>query len=306
MSDLIDLDMARQNIPTSQDSDEPVISTLISAASQAVIRYCRRDFNLTSYDELYNGLGDRRLILRQYPLTGVTSVRYRPVTVLKVINNLANTPIARVQVTATGVALTRVTSGVVSNDGTIAFATNVSIAALGAAINGVGSGWSTVGTGYDQWPSVDVYCPMGPTGAAGSSPSTQGSLTAAGQFAELKLHTYELAGYQLDVRRGHLLRAIPYTDPELLHPEDLIWPVGINNFRVQYTAGYATVPLDVQEATAQLTASYFVQRGRDLTLQSEHISSSYSYTAQAGHQLPQRIQALLKPYRYHRVFDNQA
>jgi hypothetical protein len=34
------------------------------------------------------------------------------------------------------------------------------------------------------------------------------------------MHTYELAGYQFDPR-GWLLRAIPYTDPELLHPEDL-------------------------------------------------------------------------------------
>ena len=37
------------------------------------------------------------------------------------------------------------------------------------------------------------------------------------------MHTYELQGYQWDAR-GWLLRAIPYTDPELLHPEDLIFP----------------------------------------------------------------------------------
>ena len=94
MSDLIDLDYARQNIPTSQDSDEPAISTLITAASRAIIKYCRRDFNQTAYDELYNGTGDRRLLLRQCPLLSIQSVRYRPVTVLKIQNNLANTPIA--------------------------------------------------------------------------------------------------------------------------------------------------------------------------------------------------------------------
>jgi hypothetical protein len=51
-----------------------------------------------------------------------------------------------------------------------------------------------------------------------------------GSFAELKMHTYELAGFQWD-SRGWLLRAIPYTDPELMHPEDLVWPVGINNVK---------------------------------------------------------------------------
>jgi hypothetical protein len=71
------------------------------------------------------------------------------------------------------------------------------------------------------------------------------------------MHTYELQGWQPDTRQGWLLRAIPYTDPELLHPEDLIWPVGVNNFRIQYTAGYATIPDDIQEACAQLVAYHF-------------------------------------------------
>src|SRR5712691_6382852 len=109
MADLIDLDRARQNIPTSTDGDEPVIATLITAASRAVQRYCRRDFISTAYDELYNGTGDRRLILREYPILSVQSVRYRPVTALKVQNLLANTPIARVSVTSTGLTLQTVT-----------------------------------------------------------------------------------------------------------------------------------------------------------------------------------------------------
>ena len=82
-------------------------------------------------------------------------------------------------------------------------------------------------------------------------------MASSGSYAELKLHTYELQGWQPDSRQGWLLRAIPYTDPELLHPEDLIWPVGVNNFRVQYTAGYASIPDDIQEACAQLVAYHF-------------------------------------------------
>jgi hypothetical protein len=307
MADLIDLDLARQHLPTSADADEPAISTLISAASRAVIKYCRRDFNQTSYDELYNGTGDRRLLLRQAPLISVTSVRYRPVTILKIQNNLANTPIARAQVTSTGITLTRVTSGVTTTDTSITWANNVTITAVQAAVNALGNGWSATGTGYDQWPSADIYCPNGiSAGVDAPLPTTQGALTAAGQNAELKMHTYELAGFQLDLRRGWLLRAIPYTDPELMHPEDLMWPIGINNFRVQYSAGYASVPEDVQEATAELVASYFVQRGRDLTLQSETTHGSYTYAAQLSRgQLPERIRATLRPYRLHRVFDNQ-
>jgi hypothetical protein len=238
-------------------------------------------------------------------LLGVQSVRYRPVTVLKVINNQANTPQARVTVTSTGLTLTSVTSGVVTTV-TVTFAANVTVIALQNAINTLGNGWAAQGTGYDQWPSVDIYCPNGISGSGGPQASTQGALTAAGQNAELKMHTYELAGFQLDVRRGWLLRAIPYTDPELLHPEDLIWPVGINNFRIQYMAGYATIPEDVQEACAELVATWFQQRGRDLSLQEEETASTYRYRAETFDQLPRRIQALLRPYRYHRVLANQS
>jgi hypothetical protein len=304
MPDLITNARARFNLPSAVSSDDATINTLISAASRAVQRYCRRDFTSTTYDELYNGTGDRRLILRQYPLLSVQSVRYRPVTVLKVINNLANTPQARVTVTSSGLTLTSVTSGLVTTV-TLTFAANLTVLALQNAINALGNGWSAQGVGYDQWPSADIYCPNGISGSTGPQANTQGALTAAGQNAELKMHTYELAGFQIDVRRGWLLRAIPYTDPELLHPEDLIWPVGISNFRIQYTAGYATVPEDVQEACAELVATWFQQRGRDLTLEREDTAGTYRYQVQNNDQLPKRIRAILQPYRYHRVFNNQ-
>jgi len=293
MSDLITNQRARTNLPNATSTDDAAINTLISAASKAIQRYCRRDFVATAYDELYNGNGDRRLVLRQYPVISVQSVRYRPATVLKVINtNTTLNQQARVSVTATGLTLTRVAGGTVSSNA-VTFAANPTLNALATAVSAVGSGWSAQVVGdYGSWPAADLRGP-------------QGALTAWGQFAELKLHTYELASYQIDEPRGWLLRAIPYTDPELLHPEDLVWPVGVNNFRVQFTAGYTTVPEDVQEACAALVATWFAQRGRDLTLLSEATARVYSYTADPGDQLPARVRALLRPYRYQRVLNSQ-
>jgi hypothetical protein len=153
------------------------------------------------------------------------------------------------------------------------------------------------------WPGADLYVPS----SYGDGVQSQGALTARGQFAELKLHTYELAGYQWDPR-GWLLRAIPYTDPELLHPEDLVWPVGINNLRVQYTAGFVIVPEDVQEACAELVATYFAQKGRDLSLQAEALGTGHSYSAQNPviDSIPERVAALLRPYRIHRMLSEQS
>jgi hypothetical protein len=136
----------------------------------------------------------------------------------------------------------------------------VTLTALAAAVNAVGSSWSAQVQGdYTAWPSVDLYCPNASTTDPSSSAyAGQGALQCvAGSFAELKMHTFELQGYQINSRQGGLLRAIPYTDPELLHPEDLIWPIGVNNFRVQYTAGFPTIPEDIQEACALLVATHF-------------------------------------------------
>src|SRR6266446_6589838 len=115
--DVITLARAKQDIQSIIDtSQDALLTTLITAVSRAIEKYCRRDFVQTAYDELYNGNGDRRLLLRQYPVISVQSVRYRPVTALKIINNLANTPQARVSVTSTGLKLVRVTSGVSNTD----------------------------------------------------------------------------------------------------------------------------------------------------------------------------------------------
>ena len=135
---------------------------------------------------LEDGNGDRRLILRQYPIASVQSVRYRPVTVLKIINTSSANQQARVTVTATGLTLQRIASGVSSVDSSVTFAGSPTLTAVAAAVTALGNGWSGQVIGdYANWPSADLRCP-------------QGALTAAGQYAELKMHTFELAGYQIE------------------------------------------------------------------------------------------------------------
>lgn len=129
MADLITSARALYNLNTAganltPTSDEAAtIAALVSACSTAIEKYCRRDFVQTTYDELYSGNGDRRLFLRQYPIISIQSVRYRPVTVLKIINNdTATNQQARVSVTAVGLTLYRNASGVPSTDTSITFA----------------------------------------------------------------------------------------------------------------------------------------------------------------------------------------
>jgi hypothetical protein len=93
-------------------SFDALLQTLLTAASDAIEKYCRRDFVSTAYDELYSGNGDRKRMLRQYPIVSVQSVRYRPVTVIKITNTDPINVQARVTVTSTGLTLVRVKDGV--------------------------------------------------------------------------------------------------------------------------------------------------------------------------------------------------
>jgi hypothetical protein len=133
--DLIILTRAYSNIQGVSGVDA-LLQTLLTAASDAIEKYCRRDFLSTSYDELYSGNGDRKLMLRQYPLVSVQSVRYRPVTVMKITNTDATNVQARASVTSTGLTLVRVKNGVKTTDTSITFAGNVTLTAVAAAVNG--------------------------------------------------------------------------------------------------------------------------------------------------------------------------
>src|SRR5947207_6657661 len=111
--DLISLSRAKQNIQSITDaSQDDLLAVLITAVSDAVEKFCRRDFVSKALDEIYCGNGDARLLLREYPIQSVKSVRCGPITALRVQNtNTSLNQQARVAVTSTGLSLTRVASG---------------------------------------------------------------------------------------------------------------------------------------------------------------------------------------------------
>jgi hypothetical protein len=297
---------------TLSSAEQQTLADLITSCSDAIEKYCKRRFLTHAYDELYNGSGGKRLLLRQYPIQSVQSVRYMPVFVCRVGNfNMTLNQQARISVTSTGLQCWRSASGTAYTETLLTWASYPTLTSLMNAVTALGNGWqgqvvssatSQFAGDYGNWPSADLYVPNSygdPLEGSGIQTS-QGNLNARGTWAALLMHTYELQGYQWDAR-GWLLRAIPYTDPELLHPEDLIWPVGVNNFRIQYTAGYSTVPEAVQEACAEWVAELFWLTKRDPALlhqvPASGSASGWGPLASTRAQPPQHVRALLAPYK---------
>lgn len=293
MADLITNYRAKQNIPSATSSDDPLIDFLISSVSKAVQRYTKRDFTRTSYDELYSGKGDNHTLLelRQYPILSVESVRYELATVLKAQNTSTTTnQQARVSVTSNGIKLLRVASGT-STTNQLLFSSYATMTLMAAAITAVGNGWSgqVESSTYNNWPSADLR-------------NWQGSYFALNQWAELKLHVSELASYQVDERRGWLLRANPLADTSWDNRDKWTWPRGYNNYRVQYTAGYDNIPDDVQEACAEWVSALFWQAKRDPGVSQESVPQAFSrsYIA-AVNSIPPSVRTLLNLYRHHTI-----
>ncbi|CAN5484048.1 hypothetical protein BH10PLA2_BH10PLA2_17560 [soil metagenome] len=276
MSDLITNARARLALPTANATpggpDDNTINALISACSKQIEKYCRRTFGSTAHDELYSGTANRLLMLRHFPILSVQSVRCRPSSVLRLRNNdSAINQKARVWIDAANLYCQETASAVVTLH-TSAFASYATLAALATHINSTlaSFGWEAlVAPGYELWPTTDLYPPI------------QGAQNACGVFGALCLHAEELAGFHIDPSRGYLMRSIASFDSDRASPNEGTWPRGLLNFRVQYTAGFATVPEDVQEACAQMVAAGFRLDAREI----------------ASTSIPHSVAVLLAPWR---------
>jgi hypothetical protein len=290
MSDLITGARAKENLAYNASftaTEDTLIASLVTAVSKAVRAFCRREFDSQEFDELYHGAWTQQLLLRQYPVLSVARVAYGPTAVLQIKNTSGSNQRATVAVTSTGLTLVRVASGTVTTDTSVTFAGNPTLAAVAAAVNALGNGWTaTVLSGdYSDYPSADLR-------------AVQGALNARLNGAALHLHVGELSEYDLDAERGILLRsglAVEFTEG-FGDGGTPVWFGGANYWRVVYTAGYATVPEDVQEACAEWVSERFKLSLRDPAINNTFASGSGSAYTQPG-LMPERVRGLLLPYR---------
>jgi hypothetical protein len=173
---------------------------------------------------------------------------------------------------------------------------------LAAAVNALGGGWqATVSNPFGPWPAAELV------GGEGAMGCLTGQTAALGQ----------LAVFASDVP---LVRCSRATGELALPSGTSAYGGGPGNFwqwpgssdvqmggawrgevRVRYTAGFAAVPLDVQQAAVELVKAMFERLARDSTLSAES-AKDYSYTAREEISLlPKSVQRTLSRYRVYRA-----
>lgn len=256
---IIATDQATDYVPNFDSADIGVMSAIVNGVSSFVEKYCNRTFGVTSYDELYHGTGDVNLLLNAYPVVAIDRVLYNPINVFQIRMTDQAASRATFALSATALTLTKVSGGVTTTR-TLTLATYATLADLQTAVNVYSAdGWAALALGvYATFPVADFKGPQ------------NGDCRWQGA-GYLKLHAYPLPSFEINPAIGEIVSPFGFQR-------------GYNNFRVVYTAGFASIPPEIQQATAELAALTYKGRGINNNLQSETLGQ-YSYTVAAERSL---------------------
>lgn len=268
----------------------------INAASDRIARWCGRTFASATYRQLYNGTDRDVLRLREFPVTAVSRVAVGRVAALQVKNTSSDAKMATVSNDLTNLTLT-IGGGTNAGSDTVAISTNT-VTQLVAAIIALGKNWTaTVASSTaGNWLGTELF-----------KHEALACLTTA---VNLYTPAEPEEAYRVDLKAGILRRSFG-TDPWFqrrrrvhwpAHVAPLaaiggdIWPEGQLNVYVNYTAGYSTIPLDLEMLCNELAATVLRAGSRDAGLTSESVGS-YSYSAHNEGWMPGHFRERLNMWR---------
>lgn len=240
-------------------AEDAWLDALRDHAEVIVKEYTARDFERQNYTEYYDGTGTRYLTLRQRPVTPVTRAATRT-SGSTLVTGLTDTADLLVGMAVAGTGIPAGT--------TVAALTSATSVTLSAAVTA--SGTSTLVFGLAAWSDWTGYHGHNPTGAFAATTA----LTFGTDFGL----DFDKGG---TTSRSGLLIRFDTSWSELDYrgrPGVLLQEPGASfgSVKVAYTAGYQTIPKDIQAAVAYLVA--FLKRTMPLgaDVHSERIGG-YSY-----------------------------
>lgn len=270
---------AKRHMDITVTTDDGEIEALIDAASDLIEKFCKRRFATQAYtDQLYDGTGDETLFLDNYPVTEVDRVAEGRLRVIGITNTCADATRATVAVGSLGMTLT-ITGGASLGTDTLTWAVSANLTAVVAATNAL-------------------------TGAA---PAKAWAATLSGRATGNYISTELIEAPGRDCLNGTIYLDMPmisgvsdyicHWGEGILERTSGSWASGSRNIIVDYTAGYVTVPSDLQVACNDIVAAMYNRRTRDGALKSEKLGD-YSYTlADLQGDIPDTTMATIRRYR---------
>lgn len=261
----------------------------IANADAAIKSYLKRDIEETNYTEYYSGIGQCDLVLRQCPV-------FAAETTITVASNGATLPVATLNVVST----TGFPTGSVSNPATLSIQTGLTTCTTitytgktATTFTGCSGGTGTLATGYNVGTPTVFVDPQGYFGQNPSGFGTGTQLYQGNQFAVVVDQTSKSNRGLLKRIGGGGGGGFVGFYPENFYAGKLgarrlpVWQTGQGNIKVQYAAGFTSVPADLRYAAMMLTTYMIRNLPSGASLSSESLGS-YSYSVlQASNEIPE-------------------
>lgn len=250
---------------TSDQQDR--LDALIAAGQAAIEKFLKRTIESTEHDEVLPVLQDGALCLSNFPVLSVARICDSKQSVLTLSNSSAQ--LSSCYVTSTGLSLNRTSSGTRTSN-TLAFATYKTVTTVAGAVTALGSGWSASATsGWESYPSTDLV---------------EGQFLNTTSDVSLYLWKDASSRFSVDYERG-LIRS----------------GFGAGDVRVIYTAGFASVPDDLQKVLADLARDAYDD---SVSVVAESLSD-YSYSLASMSERMERLgltnKGVLSAYKNRRI-----
>ncbi|KKN71421.1 hypothetical protein LCGC14_0421430 [marine sediment metagenome] len=265
---------------------DSLIDDLVNRATSALEAYCGHRFGEDTYRHIFDGDGTTSLFLPEFPVTKVSLLSVSLQDVIRVTNTSSDAWNAYVEVveSATDPSVSSTMNCVIqggADDGSDALTlSSYTLTSLVAAINALAKGWSATlnVSNWGIWDAPELLPNPG--------------LSCINKYAYVQ--TPYKSEIEFDIKGQ---RNPPYNG----NVGELRLPVGFSegkqNVVVRYTAGYPTVPDDLEQIAIDLINIYFRGRNKDLSVKSERLGDHSITHAEDARNIPKQIQVRLAPYK---------
>lgn len=269
---------------------DTLIDALVDRATSALEAYCGHSFGEDTYRHRFDGDGTTSLFLPEFPVTQVTLLSTALQDVIRIKNTSSDAWNAYVEVveSASDPSVSSTMNLVIQggdDDGSEPLTlSSYTLTTLVTAINALVKGW-TATLNHSDWGVWDAP-----------------ELLPCSGLHCLNSYAYVQTPYESEIDFAIIgQRNPPYNG----NVGELRLPIGFANGKqnviVRYTAGYPTIPDDLEQICLDLVKVYFKSRNTDSTVKSEKLGDhSIAYSEEGGggaRDIPAHIAKRLAPYK---------
>lgn len=254
----------------------------IDRATAIIETYCDRKLKSRTHREFVMPEGGRTVALSHFPIVSVKTVAFGPAIAFSISSDTGTTDVlATVENDGDNLKLVKIDASGAETTNTVAFSTRKTTSELVTHINASVSGW-TASLNANAY-TYSLYRFGG-----------RGVINAV---CNLEYPKDNISEYRMDVDRALIhMRVDSFPTFNSDDRDTNRFPRGFFPVFVEYEAGYATVPDDLERACIEIAAEMYQTRQQDRSVSSETLGD-YTYSRQQQAALLEERAQLLDGYR---------